>query len=75
MTPGATKRAIRIENKKKKMAAYLEISRLNENDRAVKSTRTSEAAAEDFQTVEAEPVPKKLRTSSESENAANGIAE
>lgn len=63
MTPAATKRAIRIEKKKKKMAAYLEISRLNEYDRFMKSTRNSGAVSEDSQTVEIEPIPKRLRTS------------
>lgn len=68
MTPAATKRAIRIEKKKKKMAAYLEISRLNEYDRVVKSARTLEAASEDLQAVETEPIPKRLRTSTGADN-------
>lgn len=69
MTPAATKRANRIEKKKKKMAAYLEISRLNEHDRVVKSSRNLEAVSEDSHAVEIEPIPKRLRTSSSDEKS------
>lgn len=71
MTPAATKRAIRIEKKKKKMAAYLEISRLNEYDRVVKSARNSGAVSEDSQTVEIEPIPKRLKTNTDPEENAD----
>lgn len=75
MTPAATKRTIRIEKKKKKMAALLEISRLNEYDRVVKSTRTLDTVSEDLQGAETEPIPKRLRKSCSSEEATDEIAQ
>lgn len=75
MTPAATKRANRIEKKKKKMAAFLEISRLNEYDRVVKSTRALDAISEDLQVLGTEPTPKRLRTSSNAIEVANETAQ
>lgn len=68
MTSVTTKRAIRIEKKKKKMAAFLEISRLNEFDRNTKKfARKLETPPEDLQVIETEPTPKRLRTEAEAE--------
>lgn len=71
MTPAATKRTIRIEKKKKKMAALLEISKLNENDRVVKSARTLDTVSEDLQAAETEPIPKRLRKNCSTEEATD----
>lgn len=52
---------IRIEKKKKKMAALLEISKLNEYDRIAKSLHTAENNSL-TPSPEIEPNPKRLRT-------------
>lgn len=57
MKPPSSKRITRIERKKKKMAALLEISKLNEHDRAVKSKKNLDTLP-----AEAEPNPKRIRT-------------
>lgn len=57
MKPTSSKRMTRIERKKKKMAALLEISKLNEHDRALKSKKTLDSPP-----AEAEPNPKRIRT-------------
>lgn len=77
MTPAATKRAIRIEKKKKKMAAYLEISRLNEYDRIVKSTarnnNSNSGGGGVGAVVEIEPIPKRLKTNTGAEGNATEV--
>lgn len=65
MKPVASKRMIRIEKKKKKMAALLEIAKLNEYDRVVKSAR--EIESNPLNPTEIEPNPKRLRTDCEKE--------
>lgn len=65
MKPAASKRMIRIEKKKKKMAALLEIAKLNEYDRVVKSAR--EIENNPLSPTETEPNPKRLRTDREKE--------
>lgn len=57
MKPTSSKRTTRIERKKKKMAALLEIAKLNEHDRALKSKKNL-----DTPPAEAEPNPKRIRT-------------
>lgn len=66
MKPAASKRTIRIEKKKKKMAALLEIAKLNEYDRVVKSAR--ELESNPLNPTEIEPNPKRLRTDCEKED-------
>lgn len=61
MKPVSSKRMIRIEKKKKKMAALLQISQLNEYDRANKSARLIDKNSES-RSSEAEPSAKRLRT-------------
>lgn len=69
MKPVASKRMIRIEKKKKKMAALLEIAKLNEYDRVVKSAREVETST--LTPTEIEPNPKRLRTDCEKEQSTD----
>lgn len=61
MTENTSKRKLRIENKKKKMAALLDIAKLNEYDRVQKSKLSEKV--DDSITVkpETEPSPKRLK--------------
>ncbi|KAF2892913.1 hypothetical protein ILUMI_13249 [Ignelater luminosus] len=58
MKPVLSKRMIRIEKKKKKMAALLEISKLNEHDR----TKSAIMASSELNSLEVQPSPKRPRT-------------
>lgn len=58
MKPVSSKRMIRIEKKKKKMAALLEISKLNEHDR----TKNANMASSELNSLEVQPSPKRPRT-------------
>lgn len=60
----SSKKAQRIENKKKKMAALWEISKLNEYDRALKKKQKLNAVTTENNIIETEvePKPKRLRT-------------
>lgn len=59
MKPLSTKRLNRIEKKKKKMAAFLAISKLNECDRANKQMQLDVDVKENLVK---EPSPKRLKT-------------
>lgn len=64
MTENTSKRKLRIENKKKKMAALLDITKLNEYDRAQKNKHTLKLEPqEELPAVkpEVEPSPKRLK--------------
>lgn len=60
-----------MENKKKKLAALVEISKLNEHDRILKLSRTTDAVSGKMGIIETEPIPKRPRTSSESEGTVS----
>lgn len=63
MKPLSKKRLNRIEKKKKKMAALLEISKLNEYDRANKCVRmTLNELKTEENLSNLEPSPKRLKT-------------
>lgn len=66
MKPLSSKQMVRMEKKKKKMAALLEIAKLNAHDRDIKSSATleNETVLENTQSVK-EPSPKRLRTENE----------
>lgn len=66
-----------MEKKKKKMAAYLEISKLNEYDRArtaVSSPVLKPSSVLERSPAETEPSPKRLRTDGEHDNKSNEYA-
>lgn len=76
MKPLSSKRMIRIEKKKKKMAALLEITKLNEYDRANKNARmTVNNSVSESNSVETGPSAKRLRTETveEQNNSVQGI--
>ncbi|CAH1958805.1 unnamed protein product [Acanthoscelides obtectus] len=63
MTGESSKRRLRIENKKKKMAALLDIVKLNEYDRAQKSKqKEQETQSPDSPMPETEPSAKRLKS-------------
>lgn len=63
MSGNATKRKVRIENKKKKMAALLDIVKLNEYDRAQKKNAVVKIQEKSICVQqETEPNPKRLKT-------------
>ncbi|KAL3275526.1 hypothetical protein HHI36_020285 [Cryptolaemus montrouzieri] len=64
MKTTSSKSTQRIENKKKKMAALWEISKLNEYDRALKKKQMSDVETAKIEVIdtEVEPKPKRLRT-------------
>lgn len=61
MTENTSKRKLRIENKKKKMAALLDIVKLNELDRAQKTKHTEKIEESLIIKPEREPSPKRLK--------------
>ncbi|KAJ8924882.1 hypothetical protein NQ315_001037 [Exocentrus adspersus] len=67
MTGAASKRKLRIENKKKKMAALLDIAKLNEYDRAQKNKHAAQAEQDTTVKPETEPSPKRLKTGNDIE--------
>lgn len=74
MKPLSSKRLNRIEKKKKKMAALLEIAKLNEYDRANKSN--NQRMIIDINSVKensltTEPSPKRLKTEESTNNINN----
>lgn len=72
MKPLSAKRMKRIEKKKKKMAALLEITKLNEYDRANKCAQmTLNNSTVESTFVETEPTPKRLRTEGEVKSPNN----
>lgn len=71
MKPLSTKRLNRIEKKKKKMAALLEISKLNEYDRANKGNNPQMIVdVNDVKenSITTEPSPKRLKTEESVDN-------
>lgn len=62
MTGTTSKRKLRIENKKKKMAALLDIAKLNEYDRAQKNKHAVKVEEDTSIKPETEPSPKRLKT-------------
>lgn len=62
MTGTTSKRKLRIENKKKKMAALLDIAKLNEYDRAQKNKHAVKVEEDTAIKPETEPSPKRLKT-------------
>lgn len=62
MTGTTSKRKLRIENKKKKMAALLDIAKLNEYDRAQKNKHAVKVGDDITVKPETEPSPKRLKT-------------
>nr|CAH7712498.1 unnamed protein product [Callosobruchus chinensis] len=62
MTGESSKRRFRIENKKKKMAALLDIAKLNEYDRAQKTKQKQEIQSPSSPRPETEPSPKRLKS-------------
>lgn len=62
MTENTSKRKLRIENKKKKMAALLDIVKLNEYERSQKNNKHAEKVEEiPVIKLEREPSPKRLK--------------
>ncbi|CAH1155330.1 unnamed protein product [Phaedon cochleariae] len=72
MTGTNIKRKVRLENKKKKMAALLDIAKLNEYDRAQKMKNAGKLEQTQLATLkpETEPSPKRIKTE-ESQNNQN----
>lgn len=62
MTGTSTKSKLRIENKKKKMAALLDIAKLNEYDRAQKNKNIIKGEDTSSTKTEIEPSAKRLKT-------------
>lgn len=62
MTENSSKRKLRIENKKKKMAALLNIAKLNEYDRAQKTKHSERIEEIPLGKLENGPSPKRLKT-------------
>lgn len=72
MKPLSTKRIKRIEKKKKKMAALIEITKLNEYDRANKCAQmTLKNATIESNFVEINITPKRLKTQEEIKSQNN----
>lgn len=61
MTENTSKRKLRLVNKKKKMAALLDIAKLNEYDRVQKNKHTSKLDETTIIKPEIEPSPKRLK--------------
>lgn len=61
MTENTSKRKLRIENKKKKMAALLDLAKLNEYDRAHKNKQSDKVDEGTVIKLEREPSPKRLK--------------
>lgn len=61
MTENTSKRKLRIENKKKKMAALLDVVKLNEYDRSQKNKHTEKLEERPVTKPEREPSPKRLK--------------
>ncbi|KAJ8981071.1 hypothetical protein NQ317_007208 [Molorchus minor] len=62
MTGTTSKRRLRLENKKKKMAAFLDIAKLNEYDRSQKDKNSVKIDDSTNAKPEIEPSPKRLKT-------------
>lgn len=67
MTGTTSKRKLRIENKKKKMAALLDIAKLNEYDRVQKNKHAVKIEEDINAKPETEPSPKRLKTENATE--------
>lgn len=61
MTENTSKRKLRIENKKKKMAALLDIAKLNEYDRTQKNKHPEKVDETPIIKPIREPSPKRLK--------------